>query len=75
MASIFPLVWLFRKIDGASAMAPTEDAKKRALQEFRLIPGVNGVLASLLECESHWIARRHHLPFGTSLVVVARKAV
>ena len=73
MACIFPLVWVFRKVGGLRGPVGPEEAKKQALQEFRVVPGINGVLASLINLEARWIARGHRLPFGTSLVVVARR--
>lgn len=72
MACIFPLVWAFRKIGGLRT-ADSETAKKKSMQEFRVVPGINGVLAFLINLEARWLARGHQLPFGTSLVVVAKK--
>jgi SAM-dependent methyltransferase len=74
MACIFPLVWTFRKLGGLRKRVNADKARKLALQEFRIVPGINGVLASLMTAEAHWLARGHRLPFGTSLVVVARRA-
>jgi SAM-dependent methyltransferase len=73
MACIFPLVWAFRKIGGLRGSGGPEDAKRRALQEFRLVPGINRVLVSLMSLEAQWLARGHRLPLGTSLVVIARR--
>jgi SAM-dependent methyltransferase len=73
MASIFPLVWAFRKLGGPRGPVSQEEAKKQAMQEFRVLPGINGVLAALITVEARWLALGHRLPFGTSLVVVARK--
>lgn len=72
MATIFPLVWTFRKMRGrrresaAAARAKTDD-------EFKIVPLANQLLTAILSLESEWLARGHHLPFGTSLIVVARK--
>jgi SAM-dependent methyltransferase len=74
MASIFPLVWAFRKLGGPRGAVSQEEAKKQAMQEFRVVPGINGVLAALITLEARWLAHGHHLPFGTSLVVVARRS-
>jgi SAM-dependent methyltransferase len=73
MACLFPLVWVFRKVGGLRKPGSPEEAKKLALQEFRIVPGINGVLAALITLEARWLAHGHRLPFGTSLVVVARK--
>jgi SAM-dependent methyltransferase len=73
MACIFPIVWFLRKI-GTSHKHRPEEAQALALREFRVVPVINGLLTALLKLETLWLARGHTLPFGTSLVVVARKA-
>ena len=71
MACIFPILWLFRKISGLRGRQG--NAKMLASAEFRLVPGVNTILAALLNLEAHWLASGHVLPIGTSLVVIARR--
>ena len=73
MAGIIPLVWAFRKIGGLRGPVSPEEARKLMMQEFRVIPVINGVLTPVMTLEARWVARGHHLPFGTSLVVVARR--
>jgi SAM-dependent methyltransferase len=73
MACIFPIVWSYRKLGGLHSN--TNSANKLANKEFRLVPVVNRILAVLLRLEAKWICRGHSLPVGTSIVVVARKAV
>jgi SAM-dependent methyltransferase len=73
MASIFPLVWAFRKFGGLGKSGSPEEARKMTMREFRVVPIINGLLTSIMTLEARWIARGHHLPFGTSLVVVARR--
>ncbi len=75
MACIVPLVWVSRKIGSLRGTSTPEQARMLALKEFRLVPGVNAMLTSLLSLEASWVARGHRLPFGTSLIVVARKGV
>lgn len=72
MACIFPLVWLVRKMRGRSDLDP-KASQSRSTDEFALIPVVNQLLTALLTLEVLWVARRHRLPFGSSLVVIARK--
>ena len=75
MASIFLPVWLSRK-----AMSfvrrfrgrRLEQAEKLASQEFKIVPLVNEFLAFCLLQETSCIARRIRLPFGTSLLAIAR---
>jgi hypothetical protein len=42
-------------------------------REFKIVPVLNGILTALLSLEAWWVARGHRLPFGTSLVALARK--
>ncbi len=72
-ASIFPLVWGFRKVGGLRRSSSAKKARELAMQELQLIPVVNGALASLMSLEAKWLGRDHKLPFGTSLVCLARK--
>ena len=75
MASIFPLVWLGRRLRSLrrrNAAPDVDGAKALASGELRVIPVVNGLLAFLLSLEAPLIARQWHLPMGTSLIVMAR---
>jgi SAM-dependent methyltransferase len=83
MASIFPLVWMVRKMRGLKRnQRLAQELKNRELtnreltnDEFRIVPVVNQILAGMLNLEARWLSRGHRLPIGTSLVVVARKPV
>jgi SAM-dependent methyltransferase len=68
MAGLYPLAWVKRRFRGARRGDPV-------LDDLRIVPGVNGGLAWLLGLEASRIAARRRLPFGTSLVAIARKAV
>ena len=73
MASIYPMVWIFRKMRGLRKPSNSDGARSQASAEFRLVPVVNQILTALLTLEARWVARGHHLPIGTSLVVIARR--
>jgi len=76
MASIYPLVWLGRRLTAMIDRRPTGDADRThdlASSELRIMPVVNDLLAWLLAQEARVIARRRSLPIGTSLLAVARK--
>ena len=73
MACIFPAVWFVRKMRGRVAQAGSGTNRAWTSDEFRLVPIVNPILTALLTLETVWLARGHRLPFGTSLLVVARK--
>jgi SAM-dependent methyltransferase len=74
MASIFPLVWLGRRL---ASIANRRDAdtsshvQQLAMRELRVTPVVNELLTWLLFRECTLIARRCRLPVGTSLLAVA----
>lgn len=72
-ASIFPLVWIFRKMRGTGKPSESDRARSLASYEFRLIPVVNGILTSLLTMEARWLGRGHYMPIGTSIVAVSRR--
>lgn len=74
MACIFPLLWLSRRLMGLRARnAGRAEAVEVALGEFRIVPVVNPVLNLLLNLEARWVAGGHRLPFGASLLAIARK--
>lgn len=76
MTSILPLIWLKRKMEKfvyKKRMVAMEQKHDQAMNELRIIPGINNFLTQLLSLETHIIAKRHTLPFGTSLLAIARK--
>lgn len=75
MASIFPLVWIGRRVAALTQrQRSATDIHQLAQNELRIVPIVNDVLARLLIQEARLIAKGYTLPFGASLLVVARKA-
>jgi hypothetical protein len=73
MMSLFPLVWLTRRMRAGDAEADRERAAERAATELKIVPVLNGVLKFVLAGEAFAIQRRWRLPLGTSLLAVARK--
>lgn len=77
MMSIFPMVWLQRKLAGLGQTTRAADRPDKirdmALEELKIIPGINGILNFILLQEAKWISGYRKLPFGTSLVLAARK--
>lgn len=74
MACIFPLVWFVRKAGrGKSKDSGPGEARALADKEFRLIPVLNELLTTLLTLEARWLSAGHKLPFGTSIIAIARK--
>jgi SAM-dependent methyltransferase len=74
MTSIWPLIWVFRKMSGLSRRRDSGSGRVLAAKEFRVVPIVNGILAFLLSLEARWLASGHTMPIGTSLIVIARRA-
>ncbi len=76
MASPLPLVWLGRRVSSALDRRPASDPERTrslAVGELRVVPVLNAVLGFALGLETLLIERRWRLPFGSSLVAVARK--
>jgi SAM-dependent methyltransferase len=69
MATIYPLVWWSRR----GRTRKTTAAADAVHDELRIVPVLNEALAFVLSREADWIAGGRSLPFGTSLVAVARK--
>lgn len=74
MALSFPLVWLTRRLAKDSPPVAGQALDERVMGELRIIPVLNGVAAAALSLEAGWVGGGKQLPFGTSLVAVARKA-
>jgi len=71
MTALFPILWIGRRL---RRTAPTGDGNRHlAERELRIIPVFNGLMARFLSWEAVWLARRRRLPFGTSVLALARK--
>jgi len=76
MFSLYPILWAGRKLYGLSrngTKTSATDADELAHRELKIIPVVNDILHFLLAQEAHLIARRRHLPIGTSVLFIAKK--
>ena len=73
MALSFPLVWLTRRLAKNDPPPGADVLDERVVSELRIVPVVNGLAAAALSLEARWVGAGHRLPFGTSLVAVARK--
>lgn len=73
MMSLFPLLWLVRRLNGRGAQIDREKAVGRAANELRVVPVINGILKLILSWEPLAIRRRWRLPIGSSLLAVCRK--
>jgi SAM-dependent methyltransferase len=76
MGSIFPFVWLGRRVAALTnrlLMGKADRTYDLATNELRIIPVLNDLLAWLLIQEIRCLERRRQLPFGTSLIAVVHK--
>jgi SAM-dependent methyltransferase len=73
MMTLFPLVWVGRRLNGGRRPVTREVADAKTADELKIIPGVNGLLKGVLSLEAALVARGWRLPKGTSILAVARK--
>jgi SAM-dependent methyltransferase len=73
MCSIYPLLWMSRRLRKRSGRAPEGDPGLLARREFRILPVINEALTAVSWLEAIWVSHGHCLPFGTSLLAVARR--
>lgn len=72
MACTFPLVWLTRRLAGLRGHGSHSKTRQLTDNEFRIVPGVNDLLGVVLGIEARWVAAGHSLPFGSSILAIAR---
>ncbi len=74
MSLLSPPIWAKRKLfSRPSGKLGHQTSVKTLLRDLRIIPLVNGLLTWLASQEAHLVRNRLRLPFGTSLIAVARK--
>lgn len=73
MMILFPFIWLLRRIHGGRTESDPQIATDRAGQELKVIPVINRILTEVLATEARVVKRGWSLPFGTSILAVARK--
>lgn len=73
MAAVLPLLWFKRKLLTKLAPRGPMKPKERFLKELRITPVLNGVLQWILDQEAIFVRAGRKLPFGTSLLAIARK--
>jgi SAM-dependent methyltransferase len=76
MASTYPLLWFvrrFRSLRGTEHSKSANTDRALAMKELRIVPVINGILTFILLQEARLIKSRLALPFGSSIVVAARR--
>jgi SAM-dependent methyltransferase len=71
MAAVYPLAWIKRRLAASLRASDPFDA---AVDDLRVVPVANSILGWLLSPEAGAIARRRRLPFGTSVLAIARRS-
>jgi len=73
MTALYPLAWGSRRIASRSPSSASGDAAfQSVVRDLRVIPIVNPALTWLLSREAAILAAGRRLPFGVSLVAIAR---
>lgn len=70
MTALYPVAWLVRV--ARQRFGRTHDPFDATTDELRIVPGVNAVMRWALLREVRFVRHRRVLPFGSSLVAVAR---
>lgn len=73
MTALYPLVRFVRAGRKNRGRIAAEERDARTVREFRVVPVINACLEALLWPECAFLRRRRALPFGTSLLAVARR--
>jgi SAM-dependent methyltransferase len=74
MMLLYPLIWLFRRAGKGKELPSQGQAAQQAASEFRILPGINGLLGILLSWERSFVKRGWSIPIGTSLLAIAQKS-
>jgi SAM-dependent methyltransferase len=72
---VFPMLWFLRRVLQGGKVPETlseEELDQKTNSELRIIPFVNEIVAILLGFEAKLIQMGVRMPFGTSLIVVAK---
>lgn len=73
MCAIYPLLWMNRRFQQDRRGGAQSDPGQWARREFNIVPVINELLSAFLTLETSWVSRGRRLPFGTSLLAVARR--
>lgn len=75
ITATYPILWLNRRGKGSSGEAEDSSIQSQAEDELKIIPVANEILRSILSLEAGWLAAGRTLPFGSSLVMLARRPI
>ena len=75
-ALLFPPMWVQRRLFQGNKAPETlsdEEVEQKTNDELRIIPVANAIVRLLLGLENRLIMAGGHLPFGTSMIAVAKR--
>ncbi len=75
IAFTYPALWIGRKAIDSAIASQELQVHHQAEKEFRIIPVVNEIVCVILSLEAAWLTKGRKLPFGSSLVMLARKPI
>ncbi|GAP20118.1 hypothetical protein ADM99_09910 [Leptolinea tardivitalis] len=75
IAATYPLVWLERRIKDILSTNQADSIQRQAEDDIKIYPVINELLRGILTIEAGWLSKGRELPFGSSLVMMARKPV
>jgi SAM-dependent methyltransferase len=73
VTATYPILWLNRMGKDSSGAAEDPSVQSQAEDELKIIPVINEILRGILGLEAGWVSKGRTLPFGSSLVMLARK--
>jgi SAM-dependent methyltransferase len=73
IALTYPALRFQRLLMNKSGTDNPETAADQAEEDLKIIPVINDIVKWILYLEADWLARGRRLPFGSSLVLLARK--
>ncbi len=77
IAATYPLVWLTPQFQRELPVQMMKaSVQNKAEDELKIIPVVNEIFRGILSLEAGWlVSEEEQLPFGSSLVMLARKPI
>jgi SAM-dependent methyltransferase len=72
MMVLYPILWISRRLSGW--LGGSKASHDRVLADLRVFPLLNPILLALLSWELPFVRRRVRIPFGSSLLAIARRA-
>jgi SAM-dependent methyltransferase len=72
MCSLLPLLWISRNLARALTFRKRDSAADLAGTDLKVVPVLNEIIGWSIAWEARFITRRRRLPFGASIIAVAK---